>query len=293
VALVGPAGVGKRAMVNTLVRKVDTRNVVRLHLDKPATADEVAAWFTTDHKDRLVVIEGFEWLFSMEPGGMNPLRAFTRGLVRDDGRNRWLVHADTPVWRFANRVAELQDAFADVIEISPLTPDGLAQSVLARHGMSGYTLEFQGRPNVAAQIRTALRPAADPAQRAREAWFFQLHAATGGLLNDALQLWMASIAHVDEERAVVLVGDVPEPPLGALRSLPDDDLLTLRQVARQGVMPVTTHAWLFSASEVRAEAHLGHLAHLGLLSRSEYGYAVAPHLRGPLSRVLAERGWAE
>jgi Kef-type K+ transport system membrane component KefB len=293
VALVGPAGVGKRAMVNTLVRKVDTRNVTRIHLTAPTTPDEVTGWFQADQRDRLVVIEGFEWLFSMEPQGMEPLRAFTRGLVRDDGRNRWLVQADLPVWRFANRVAELQDAFADVIDITPLTPEGLAQAILARHGMSGYSLEFQGTPSLAAQLRAVLRPAADPSQRARDLWFHELHAATGGLLNDALHLWMASVAHVDEDRSVVIIGDVPTPPIGALRALPDDDLLTLRQVARQGTMPVATHAWLFSASEVRAEAHLGHLGHLGLLCRSEAGYSVAPHLRGPLTRVLAERGWTE
>lgn len=293
VALVGAAGVGKRAVINTLVRKVDTRKVVRIQLTEPVSAEEVQAWFEGDATDRLVVVEGFGWLFSMEPGGMKPLRTFTRCLVRDDGRNRWLVHAHTPMWRFASRVAELSDAFADVIEIDPLSSEALARAVSARHSMSGYTLEFQSRPGLGWQIRSLFRTSTDPDQRRREAWFLELHNATGGLLNDALYYWMASIVHIDEDRAIVVIGDVPAPPIDAIQQLPDYDLLTLRQVARQGVMPIACQAWLFNASQVRAEAHLGHLAHLGLLISTEHGYALAPHLQGPIARVLRNLGWAE
>ncbi|TVQ91321.1 MAG: hypothetical protein EA397_09675 [Deltaproteobacteria bacterium] len=293
VALVGPAGVGKRAIANTLVRKVDTRNVVRIQLTDFATEEEVEQWFQGDAQDRLVVIEGFQWLFSMEPGGMKALRAFTRGLVQDEGKNRWLVQAHTPLWRFANRVAELQDAFAEIVEIQPLPPKALAQALTARHSMSGYTLDFQNRPSLSWKVRSLLQPSNHGVDREREAWFLQIHAATGGLLNDGLQLWMASIAHIDEDRGVIVIGDVPSPPLAALRQLPDDDLLTLRQVTRQGVMTVECQAWLFCSSLVKAEAHLGHLAHLGLLVRVPQGYAVAMHLQGPLARVLAERGWTE
>ena len=293
VALVGPAGVGKRALVSAIIRKVDTRDIQRITLSGPVTAGEVEAWFEEETRDRLVVVDGFAWMFSMSPDGMAPLRAFARGLVRDDGRNRWLVHAHTPVWRFANRVAELQDAFAEVIELEPLSPSSLAGAILARHGMSGYQLSFVGDPGLGWQLRTLVRRDGGPTDREREAWFSALHAATGGLLNDALRLWMASIAQVDEQKGVVIIGDIPEGPLEALRSLPDDDLLTLRQVARQGVMSVETHAWLFRTSNVTSEAHLGHLAHLGLLVDDSHGYAVADHLQGPVSRVLVERGWSE
>ena len=112
-----------------------------------------------------------------------------------------------------------------------------------------------------------------------------------GLLTDALRLWMASIVRVDEDKGHVVLGEIPEGPLDALRQLPDHDLLTLRLISRQGEMSVTTHAWLFRNSEVSSEAHLGHLAHLGLLRRGKVGYAVASHLNGAVSRVLEERGW--
>jgi len=291
VALVGSPGVGKRALISALVRKVDTRDIERIVLEEPATPDSVATWFDTDARDRLFVVEGFQWLFSMEPGGMDPLRAFARGLVRDDGRNRWLVHVDTPLWAFADRVSELEDAFAEVIELNPLSVDSLAEAILARHAMSGYELQFEADPGLNWQVRALFRPSTEATDRGREAWFAALHAATGGLLNDALRLWMASILRVDEDKGLVVIGDTPPGPLDALRQLPDYDLLTLRLIARQGVMDVGVHAWLFRTSEVSSEAHLGHLAHLGLLRRTDAGFTVAPHLKGAVIRVLAERGW--
>lgn len=292
VALVGPAGVGKRALVSALIRKVDTRDVRRISLTHDVTAEEVETWFEDDVHDRLNVIEGFSHMYTMEPGGMGPLRAFARGLVRDDGRNRWLVHSHTPMWRFANRVAELSDAFADVVELEPLDTEGMANAILARHAMSGYDLRFVGDPGLAWQVRALLRPGSTE-NRSREAWFAALHSTTGGLLNDALRLWMASIVEVDEKTGAVVIGDIPEGPLEALRGLPDDDLLTLRQVARQGAMSASTHAWLFRSSLVAADAHLGHLAHLGLLERSDDGYALSAHLQGAVARILDERGWTE
>lgn len=293
VAVVGPAGVGKRAMVAALARKVNTRNIERIKLTEPVTVAEVEAWFAAPQNDRLVVLEGFEWLFTMSPSGMKPLRAFARGLVRDDGRNRWLVAAPTPLWAFANRVAELADAFAEIIELEPLDANDLAQAILARHSMSGYALRFEGDPGLGWRLRQLLRPSAHPDDRPREAWFAALHASSGGLLNDGLRLWMASISAVVEDKNEVVVGEIPPTPIMAIHDLPDQDLLTLRQVGRQGVMDVPIYAWLFRTSEIAAEAHLAHLAHLGLLHRTEAGYAVADHLQGTVGRVLKERGWTE
>jgi len=224
---------------------------------------------------------------------MNPLRDFAEGFIKDDGKNRWLLHAHSSVWQTANRVAGLSDAFAEVIELQPLGPEALAQAILARHSMSGYELRFDGDPGLSFQLRTLFRSSAEAANRPQEAWFAALHDSTGGLLNDALRLWMAAIIQVDEARGVVVVGDLPEGPIEAMRSLPDQDLLTLRQIARQGTMRVDTHSWLFRTSLVASQAHLGHLAHLGLLEPRGDCYALSDHLRGSISRVLRDRGWSE
>ncbi|MBK7759453.1 MAG: hypothetical protein IPI35_24270 [Deltaproteobacteria bacterium] len=125
---------------------------------------------------------------------------------------------------------------------------------------------------------------------AEERFFERLHQASGGMLGDALRLWMASVVDVSVDRNDVVMGAVPPTPLMALRALPDEVQMTLRQVARLGRVSARSHALQFRREEPDSEAFLNRLAHWGLLERRRSGdYVFSPGLAGPLYRALRER----
>ncbi|MCK6522710.1 cation:proton antiporter [Myxococcota bacterium] len=293
VAVLGLGGVGQGAVVNTLLRGVsDQHRVIRIELDEPVTtAQAVDALLSRVSGDCVVVVEGLEWLFSLEPGGFAPLRRFVERVVEDRGRNAWLISAERPVWGYADRVVALHDAFPERVTLSTLDAENMRRALLIRHGMSGYNLRFARVGNdLGARVRGFFRPEVKAEALAEERFFERLHQASGGMLGDALRLWMASVVDVSVDRNDVVMGEVPPTPIQAIRALPDDVQMTLRQVARLGRVSARSHALQFRREEPDSEAFLNRLAHWGLLERRRSGdYVFSPGLAGPLYRALRER----
>ncbi len=290
VAVIGVNGVGKGAVVNALARTTEAKRVHRIELTRPTSVQEVATWF--DHPDggHLTVIQGVRWLVAARPGGLDPIRRLVDGVLADGGRNAWVIAADRAVWRHVERIVPLADSFPEVIVLDPLTRDELESAILARHAMSGYELNFSEDLDWRHLLS---RGRAQAPERRRARWFDQLHRATGGVVNDALRLWMAAILKVDDAKGSVVSGPVPRTPDQDIEALPDDTLLTLRQICTHGWTDPTLHAAQFRVSSRDAAAHLAHLEHNRLVEQTEGVYRVAEHLQGAVQRVLARRGWLE
>ena len=293
VAVVGPDGVGKSAFVNAVRRSKRWPKVRELSLDGPATRADVDALFEAGASGHLVVVSGLQWLLSMRPGGLSPLRYLVARIVEDAGKNAFLVRADGLVWAQSLAIAPLREAFPEVVQLDPLDEDALQAAVLARHTVSGYGLVFsQGNTPRSGFEELALR-AASPFTRPKESFFRALHGASGGLLRDALRLWLASVEEVDETSDFVHLGPVPTPSIFALRRLDDAQVLTLYQVARQGWMNPEVHASMFRTDCATARARLLALEHVDILDRVGDVWRIAQHLRGPIHRLLVERGFVQ
>ncbi len=291
VALVGPDGVGKGALARAVVRTRAFKHVRHLSLDKPATVEDVDAWFSEGTTGQLFVVANFRYLLAMRAGGFAPLMRFIEGVVADRGRNAWLIHVDELVWSVATQAAPVAEAFPDVIEVPALGLRDLEAAVLARHGLSGYGLSFEHRAEGAGLDDLVVRAAAK-IRRPYETYFRALHDASGGLVRDALALWLSSIDEVNDRADYVHVGNLPTSVEPSLDALPEEVLLNLLQVARQGWMDADVQAHVYRVEHVAAEAQLARLTNMGLLERESGGaYAIPVHLRGPVGRVLRARGW--
>lgn len=286
VALVGPDGVGRAAVGSAISRGARWKNVVRITLDEPQTVEQVDALLERAFSAQLVVIDGIEWLVSAKPGGYAPIRRFVDGMLTDSGNRAWLVYADSLFWRNVSAIAPIEDAFPEVIRLEPLSQEELMAAVMERHRHSNFNHSFDrtlGGARVHGVLERVLR------QKPFEFYFSELHTASGGLIHDALRLWLASISGIEDE--TVLIGPVPTSHYRALKSLQDDDLHTLFLVARQGWIDAKSLASLRRRDKQSANAELARLAHLGILVGEQDALRIAPHLRGVVSRVLAAKGW--
>lgn len=289
VALVGLDGVGKASVSNAIVRGGRWRQVRRVTLEKPIDVAGVEALLKETSDAQLVVLDGLCWMVSAEPGGFAPLRRFVDGVVADAGKRAWLVHAEELFWRWGKTIAPLQEAFPQTVTLDPLTPDELTAAVMERHRLSGYGHAFDRLEGTSA-VEGLLARSASRIRRPYELYFAELHTATGGLVRDALRLWLASIRSI-ENGDLVRVGPVPASPYTALGRLPEPELLALFWVARQGWMRPESFAWLLRVDTTEARARLARLSHLGLLEERDGFHRVALHLRGALGLVVRDRGW--
>jgi hypothetical protein len=310
VAIIGAGGMSKEAMVQALLRGLHGGSrVVRISLTEPirCAADleeqlQTAMDRIGNHPRPIMVLEGFQWLFSMEPGGFDGLRVLVSKVVQTSTRIAWIVSAEAQTWAYADRLVPLHDAFPEQLHMGPLSQEALARAVMARHNMSGMNILFQ----IPAQtlgwwLREQIEPTAREQNACANAYFKILHDDSGGYLWDALHLWLASVEGVMANGArsegsldTMVIGAPVHPPISAIRDLPDDVLVTLRQIARQGRITPNQHAEQFRLEPDVSHALLSRLAHWGLLRRSDgERFRLRKRLAGPISRVLAERGLAE
>lgn len=290
VALIGLDGIGKRALANTVMRGLGGTRVTRFTPTQPVTSEDVDA-LLTENAGGAVLIEGVEQFFRLAPRGFEPLKRLVHGIVADQGKTAFILLFDTPVWHFANKVANLQAVFAEKIEMRTLTVTEIETALVARHNMSGYSLQFDAGTDLAWLVADLLARDEDPQRRRQAAWFRTLHEASDGVMHDALRLWMASIVDVDETNGALRIGAVQRPPLARIRRLPEAALLTLRQVLSQGSTDAEEHARQFRSTLKDAETHLAALSHAGLLEVRGDRYRVAEHLMAPVATVLQGRGW--
>jgi Kef-type K+ transport system membrane component KefB len=260
--------------------------------DGPTGPGTVARWLEphAHRTGQVFVIENLRWLFRRAPGGFSEIEALAGYILRDGGRNQWLLVADGGVWRYLAAATSIRDAMGAAVELTPLTVEELARAIESRHAMSGYGLHFQQQTDFAYRARRAFTRGSEE-ERSRLAWFRTLHDASGGVLQDAMRLWLASITSVDEAGEQVVLGAVPRPPTASLQQLDDSVLLTLLETRRQGWIDEDGWSRLFRQPPHASQTHLAQLRHLGLLVPHGASSKLAPHLRGPIEQVLTARGW--
>ena len=286
-------GEGRGAAVNALLRGLSEGLRIKRHILTQPVCDveEVQRILDSAKGQGCVVIEGLHWLYRAEPGGFEPLRHLVDGILEDEGENAWVLSADPHSWAFACSVVPLTDLFPGTLKLQTLTATELRQVLMNRHAMSGYRLRI-GRSdgNLGQMFRDTIRGRRGAEERFEETYFELLHEATGGVLRDALHLWMASVTEVDPGSDSISIGEVPESPVHALRELSETDLISLRQLCRQGRLDAANHADSLHMDPQNSAGELARLQHWGILTRTRHGFVVQDHLLGPLRRVLIEKG---
>ena len=300
VAIVGLSGPGSVRVVHSLFRGIgESARVERHTFGAPGPGQAELAELAREareaagngDKPAIFVIDGFHWLFTLEPGGFQPLRRFMDLVVETRRQVGWLVSCDAACWHYLDRVVPVDAAFPERLELGPLDRDGLRRALLARHAMSGYLLRFD-RPEDTLQwwLRELFATRTQEARLYEEAFFDRIHEESGGHLPDALRLWMAAVRGVQESTDTVILGPPPRSRVDALRQLDDDMLLALRQAVRQGHLGVEDFSHQFRLAPDEARARLAQLDHWGLIVPAGEGwFELRAELDGAIHRVLVER----
>jgi Kef-type K+ transport system membrane component KefB len=284
-AVTGPNGIGKGAIISAITRSISAKKMHKIELTGHTDANTVTGYFQPGMRDHATVIHGIEWLLDGQDD--SALQQLLQEIVADLGENVWIISVSDAVWRHLASHPALREVFSTSIALPPLSPVALRKAVLARHSMSAFDLKID---TPLAQLDASLLTADTPNARL-DAWFNMLHATTAGIIQDALRLFLEAIVAVDEPNATVHLGAIPKTLDHALETLSDEDLLTLRAIARAGYTESKRHAIDFDLPTLQADAQLTRLSRWSLLTPRDGHYLISEHIYGALHRVLTQRGW--
>ena len=240
----------------------------------------------------LVIVEDLRRLTRLHTQGLKPLRRLAEGILADRGRNAWMVSCESSSWTYLQHHLSIEGVFPERLTIERLNPETMRRAILERHGMSGFGLRYQEiEPSLLWKLGRVLQRK-DAAFNASESQIFQLlHQETQGVLRDALHLWVASIQHIQPGKDQLTIRKPDTMPMQAIRALPLESLLSLRQAIRQGYLCAEDHAIQFQINPTSSESDLAQLAHWQLIQQDEDGtYQLNKALEGCVYRVLEERG---
>ena len=170
----------------------------------------------------------------------------------------------------------------------------MQRAILERHGMSGFGLRYEDiEPSLLWKLGNKIRRQ-DATFNANESQIFQaLRDESGGVLRDALHLWLSSIQTMNASNDQLTICKPQSMPKKAIASLSTDALLALRQIARQGRLNAEDHAVHFQLNSTSSESHLAQLAHLRLIVCEEDGvYRLNRDVEGCIYRVLKEKEYS-
>jgi Kef-type K+ transport system membrane component KefB len=294
VAVLGEGANGYGAAVSGVIRGLSRQLTIRRHkLSGPASIEDVHEILSVANKRCLTIVENMHWLYTLEHGGFEPLRILLDGVLNDRGNNAWILAGETSAWEYASHHVPLKDVFPQQLDVHKLTVSELRQALLNRHNMSGYGLRFaDAHTSTLWMIKRHIFKGLQEVEPNEAKFFEAIHREAGGVLRDAQSLWLASASVLDDEREELIMGAAATTPLSACRKLPEEMLLTLRQVARQGRITANQHAMVFQSSETSSEALLNRLAHLGFLKRHPSGwYRFTRNRAGLIYRTLRDKGY--
>jgi len=294
IAVLGEGANGYGAAVSGVIRGLSRQLTIRRHkLQAPASVQDVEEILAVTNKRSLTIVENMHWLYTLEPEGFEPLRVFLDGVLEDRSQNAWILAGETSAWEYASHHMPLKDVFPHQLDVHKLTVSELRQALMNRHSMSGYGLRFaDADTSTLWKLKRHIYKGLQDVEPNEAKFFEAIHREAGGVLRDAQSLWLASASVLDEEREELIMGGAVSTPLSACRKLPEEMLLTLRQVARQGRLTAQEHSMVFQYSETSSEALLNRLTHLGFLKRHSSGwYRFTKNRAGLIYRTLRDRGY--
>lgn len=291
VAVVGSDSSVRGALVAALTRRAELSNIRRMPLLRPVSPTDIDALLREVGRQEVVLVSGLGFATSARPAGTEALERIVRAVLSDRGRNAWIFEVDELLWRHLSRRTSLPSAIMERVVASPMDPTSLERAIYARHHLSGMRIHFyehDRHEEVGPEGETHARRRGS----IRDRYFRELHRHSDGLLQVALQYWLASIRDVRQSRGVVELETPLWRPREALSRLPDDALRTAWVACRQGWIDPESLEAATGRAGLAAEAQLAHLAHGGLLERmGPKTYQVRRELRGALQSVLRTKGY--
>ncbi len=291
VAVMGPDSSARGAAVAALTRRAEMSSIRRLHLHRPVDAEAVESLMHDLGRQEIVLVSGLGYGVSAKPGGEAGLERLMRAVLADHGRNAWIFDVDQVIWQHLSRRTRVEGVVMQMLYAPSLDVPTLERAIYARHHLSGLAIRFR-EGNRTEDVGPEGESTSRRSGSIRERYFQELHRQSDGLLQVALQYWLASIQEVQTSSERVLIESPAWKPRESLETFDAGDLRIAYAALRQGWLDPETLESATGLPALEGEARLAHMAFAGLLERvGPKIYQVRRELRGAVQSVLRNRGY--
>jgi hypothetical protein len=237
---------------------------------------------------RVCLLEDVQRLFVRTIVGFDMLERLLLFMARTSGSIFWVVTCSLYSWRYLDQVLGLSGYFNETIVLKGMDAPELAQLVLKRHRVSGYTLRFEPSDR-GEQSRRFLRLRSDRARQEylREVFFRRLSEIAEGNIGIALLLWLQGVQGF-ERNEVVLSSDIGLDE-AVLFAIPAEDQFTLAALILHEYLRPARLAEVFNEPIQDCRLRLDRLKNRGILQETRFGYNVHPLAYRSVARVLRSR----
>jgi len=240
-------------------------------------------------RDKVLVIDGLEYLLDRSAGGLDALDALAELMTATRRSVTWLATAERGIWALLQEISPVADLFDEVVYLKPLTTEGITLAIQHRHALSGLNLKFTS-PGGWSPSRLMERVTRTPPERGVFRW---IHEESQGNPRAAPHLWTLSLER-QGERVLRVVYGLPL-SLDMLVTLPLRLAPVLLVCLQHGMLDVPHLHRAMGWSRLEPQTALNTLASMGLISqrpRSDGdGTWVIPAAVEPVvHRYLCQRG---
>lgn len=233
---------------------------------------------------RVVLVEHLEHLVSLSEHGTQLLSTFLSFAAETSSEIAWVLGMNRAAWMYAIQLHKPLRGYVREEQLPVWTRDDLEAALMARHRRSGLKLVFEeenesNRPYV--RLARLISRRGDAELRSRNAFFDDLHQASGGSMALAIRYWLRSVRYDPRSDEHLLVTPLQVLDRSYIQGLPLSYAFTLRAILIQGSITAAMHRALFRLPGDEPDMILDTLRHAQLIAA-----VAAP--RGTSDRLGAE-----
>ena len=309
VSVIGERGSGKTTLVHFIETDIlSTARIIRIDLlktvyreselldylrnafgeEEAESLDDLETRILEQEERFVCIFENLHNMYLRTVDGFEALERFMLFIQRTESKILWIVSCALYGWRYLDQVVRVSKYFGTVVELSYKNREEIEDTILKRHRVSGYLLEFDVTPAIV-KLRAYRKLQSDEDRKAflRRRFFDQLAGLAAGNIRVVILFWLTAIREVTKEK-MVLSPDI-EFDHSFVYQLPPDELFTLAALIQHEMLNAERHARIFRQDIRDSLLILNRMERIGYLLKSEETYSIHPFMYRPVVKALQSK----
>ncbi|MGM0559011.1 MAG: hypothetical protein ACQEVA_21680, partial [Myxococcota bacterium] len=214
---------------------------------------------------QIVFVENGDKLFTRTHEGFALCERFLKMMGNTSHRVLWIVLMSDAARTLLQTAIGIGDFFTHTLSLQPLTPDQMERTIMSRHEVSGFDIEFT-RPDVAVldRIRHPFE-SAEALRNPRSEYFERLGKLTQGNPLLGLLYWLETTRVSDEDDNCIVVEPLPEREMDLVAHLSLQKKLILATLVQHSALSVSQLSRVLRTGLTTVKTEISHLERLGFV----------------------------